>query len=80
MIYHGKEKVNHAGAKVQYPILEIPEKKYNSHDNKILRWIEGTLVEPVIGQIINTEEHGMVILSHGQYPLVKITDNVREND
>lgn len=75
MIYYGKEKENHKGSKVCYPILKVVEKKFNDYDNPIIEWVEGTLLEPVVGQIVITKEHGLSILSHGQYSMVKIIDD-----
>lgn len=49
MIYHGNEKENHSGSHVKY-----------YHCGK---WFEGTLLEPVNYQLVNTKEHGIAVLS-----------------
>lgn len=73
MIYRGNEKENHKGSIVSWPILKKNEND-TGKDNPILRWEEGILLEPVNVQIVVTLEHGLRILSHGQYPLVEIVD------
>ena len=80
MVYHGKEKENHAGSIVQYPILKVNEKDFDIETNPIIRWVKETLTEPVDGQIVCTEESGCHILSHGQYPMVVITEKAKDDE
>lgn len=80
MIYHGGEPTNVPGAIVRYPRLRFPEHDLNytkgfgkdAIKNIVLEWIEGTLKEPVNGQVVVTKEHGLKILSHYEFPLVEI--------
>jgi hypothetical protein len=72
MIYHGNESQNHKGSIVKWKRLQKPEKNLNNHDNKVIEIVEDILLEPVVGQILVTLEHGLLVLSHGEYPLVEV--------
>ena len=65
MVYHGKEKENHAGSIVQYPILKKGEYDFDIETNPIIRWVKETLTEPVDGQFFTFIEQGAESLVGG---------------
>lgn len=73
MIYRGQEQENHAGSIVRWPMLKKNEDNL-CEDNPIVGWREGILLAPVEGQLTFTEEYGLCVLDHGQFPLVEIIE------